>query len=217
MMLVRATQDLAADTEITFWYYSPGVNDYDERRKKFQHWGFMCDCAMCQDEMATKKSVWAKRTKLRADALKVFKSDSKANIAQVETVLVELVATYPRPASDVPRLSVWDGQLALAKMCLAHRQPLKAVEWGVSALESLGYVIEGGRLPRTIGTPLVVKKWGLMQDHLVECWMVLARAYSLVAPDLEVLAIEYARNSYKICVGEDDSFDETYGRIFRGA
>ncbi|OAL27653.1 hypothetical protein AYO20_09726 [Fonsecaea nubica] len=216
MMLVRATQDLAADTEITFWYHLPGVNDYDERRKKFQHWGFMCDCAMCQDEKATKKSVWAKRTKLRADVLKHFKSDSKANIPQIETVLAELVATYPRPASDVPRLSVWDVHLGLAKMCLAHRQPVQAVESGVSALESLGYVIEGGRLPHILGTPLVVKKWGLMQDHLVECWMVLARAYSLVAPDLEVLAIEYARTSYKICVGEDDSFDETYGRIFRG-
>jgi len=215
MMMVRATKDLPADTEITFWYHSPGFQGYDERQKKFRHWDFQCDCIMCQDDKATKESVWARRKNLRDAAQKYLNSDRPTDAARIETVIGALAASHPRPASEVPRLSVWDTQLALAKMYLGHQQPAKAIDFGLRALESLGYIIDGGRLPRTPGTPLIVKRWGLMQDTLIECWLLLSMAYSLVAPDLEGSATEHARISYKICIGEDDSFDETYGKIFR--
>ncbi|OQU93599.1 SET domain-containing protein [Cladophialophora immunda] len=215
MMIVRATRDLAPDTEITFWYHMPDPIRYEERQKKFRHWDFKCDCIICQDDETTKKSVWQKRKSLRADAQKYLNSGKKSDAARIETILVAITATYPRPASEAPRLCVWDVQLALAKMYLDHQQTVKAVEVGLRSLESLGYVIDGGRLPRTVGTPMAVKQWGLMEDRLIECWMLLSRAYSLVAPDLESQATGYARTSYKICVGEDESFDETYGRIFR--
>jgi hypothetical protein len=91
-------------------------------------------------------------------------------------------------------------------------QPQKAIECGLRALESLGFVIEGGRLPSAQNTPLVVKKWGLIVDLLVNCWMLLASAYCQVAPELEAQAEDYAKATYKICVGEDETFHETYGR-----
>jgi hypothetical protein len=56
---------------------------------------------------------------------------------------------------------------------------------------------------RTAGTSL----------GLTDCWMLLSGAYHFVAPDLEVQAEEYARISYKICIGEDETFDETYGKL----
>jgi hypothetical protein len=43
--------------------------------------------------------------------------------------------------------------------------------------------------------------------------MLLAGAYHLLAPDLETQAEEYARVSYKICVGKDETFDEIYGKL----
>lgn len=46
--------------------------------------------------------------------------------------------------------------------------------------------------------------------------MLLSSAYHSVAPDLEIQAEEYARISYKICLGEDETFDETYGKLSRG-
>ena len=47
-------------------------------------------------------------------------------------------------------------------------------------------------------------------DYRIKCWMLLSNAYYLVAPDLETQAEEYARISYKICVCEDETFDETW-------
>ena len=215
MMMVRATRDLAPDTEITFWYHMPVANGYDECQKKFRQWGFKCDCNMCKDEQTTKKSVLAKRKSLRAEVLKCFQSRKRTDAAKIENLLATMADTYSRPAFEVPRLSIWDRHLALAKMYMQHMQPVKAIDSALRVLSSLGYVIDGGDLPRTSLTPMVVKQWGLMQDRLIECWMLLSSAYHLVAPDLETQAEDYARISYKICVGEDETFDETYGKLCR--
>lgn len=52
-----------------------------------------------------------------------------------------------------------------------------------------------------------------MNDHLIDCWVHLANAYNLVAPDLAFQARGYAKLFYRICVGEDESFDEAYGAV----
>lgn len=93
---------------------------------------------------------------------------------------------------------------------LSSHQPEKAIKSGLKALESLGFVIYGGHLS---DSQLEVKTWGLMSDGVVGCWMLLGRAYRDVALGLEVQAVEYARISYRICVGEDDTFDGTYGKL----
>lgn len=59
MMIVRATSDLPPDTEVTFWHRVPNDNDYDHLRKGFDHWGFECDCVICQDVRASGRSVVA--------------------------------------------------------------------------------------------------------------------------------------------------------------
>ncbi|CZR52531.1 related to TPR domain protein [Phialocephala subalpina] len=213
MMVVRATRDLAPDTEITFWYQIPVANGYDKRQKKFQHWGFKCDCTMCQDDQTTKKSVLAKRQGLRADALKYFQSGKRTDVAKIEIILATMADTYTQPAFEVPHLSIWDLQLALTQMYMQQKQPVKVIDSALRVLASLGYVIDGGNLPRASGTPMVVKQWGLMMDRLIERWVLLSGAYRLVAPDLEAQAEEYARISYRICIGEDEAFDETYGKL----
>jgi hypothetical protein len=213
MMMIRATRDLAANAEITFWYHVPVENEYDERQKKFQQWNFKCDCIMCLDDQITEKNVWAKRMGLRAELLKRFLSGKRGDGAKIETIIATMTSLYNRPASEVPRLGMWDPQLTLAKMYMQQGQPVKAIDSALGVLTSLGYVVDGGKLPRASRTTLMVKQWGLMLDRLIECWMLLASAYHLLAPDLEAQAEEYARISYKICIGEDETFDETYGKL----
>ncbi|KAF8850697.1 SET domain-containing protein [Acephala macrosclerotiorum] len=213
MMMVRATQDLAPDTEITFWYQMPVANGYDDRQKKFRQWGFKCDCSMCRDDQTTKRSDLARRKSLKADLLKCFQSRKGADVAKIETILAKMANTYSHPAFEVPQLSIWDPLLALAEMYTEQGNPFKVIDSALRVLASLGYIIDGGNLPRTSRLPMVVKKWGLMMDRLIECWMLLSNAYRLVAPDLEAQAEEYARISYRICVGEGETFDETYGKL----
>jgi hypothetical protein len=42
--------------------------------------------------------------------------------------------------------------------------------------------------------------------------MLLSGTYYWVAPDLEMQAEQYARISYKICVGEEETFDEKFAK-----
>jgi hypothetical protein len=220
MMIVRATQDLPPDTEVTFWYQTPeAMSGYAARQQKLRHWGFVCDCVLCQDENQSGDAVLARRESLRAEfqgLMRVLerRKANAASIARGEGIIASVVATYIRPTGEVPRLGVWDMQLALAQACWQHGQPTKAVELALGALESLGFEIDGGVVTGG-GTvkEVVVRKWGLMMgEGVIECWMLLRNAYRLLAPGLVATAEGYARVAYRICFGEDETFERTYGR-----
>ena len=205
MIIVRATKDLPAGAELTFWYQPPAVDDYDERQKRFKNWDFQCDCIMCQDDKSTDQDVLTKRKSLRVEMKNCFHSPMGVNAADIERTLAKI--------AEVPRLGLWDALLVLAQRYAFLGQFDKAIDAAIRALESLGYVIEGGKLPLTVGKPLVIKKWGLMQDHLAQCWLLLAKVYQVIAPNLEQQAEAYAKISYKICGGEDKTFNETKDSI----
>lgn len=212
MMIVRATQDIAPNTELTFWYESPLRDEFKEERMHLDHWNFKCNCIMCEDYEATEKTELAKRKRLDADLTKAFKPPRKPNPAKLEDILSELGETYRKPPSEVPRTLLCDRYLALASIYAVQNRPQNTIDVSLKALKSMGYIVEGGSLPRTSGAPLVVKKWGLLTDTLVGCWMRLSRAYRKVAPDLESQAEKYARTTYRMCVGEDETFEETYSK-----
>lgn len=108
MMVVRATQDLAPNTEVHFLYKSPFDSEPGTKENDFRHWGFRCSCAICEDLNATKNIVLAKRKRLRGEVLRTFQVSEKLNAAKAWDGISKLEETYPRPASDVPRLSLWD-------------------------------------------------------------------------------------------------------------
>ncbi|KAJ5198589.1 uncharacterized protein N7498_007706 [Penicillium cinerascens] len=212
MMIVRATQDLEPNTELNFWYQSPAGSNSKNKRMDLRHWGFKCSCIICQDALNTPQSVVTKRERLQESLEKSFKSPQKPNVARVETILSTIAETYNHPASQVPRFCLWDTCLTLSLIYSTRNQPQKAIDFALKALESLGYIIEGGRPPLIQEAPLVVKKWGLAVDSLVPCWMSLANCYRKVAPGLEDQAKKYAKITYRICVGEDETFDELYAK-----
>lgn len=216
-MIVRATRDLATDTEITHMYYGPPTagND-DDRQEKLRHWGFSCTCALCQDEKNTSKNVRSKRERLRANIQRHLQSPDRSRIAKIESTLAAIASTYRQPASEVPRLTLWDPLFAVAEVYMHYGEPIKAINSALGALGALGYIIDGGRMPRASASPLVVRNWGLLNDALIRCRVFLAVAYGLVAPDLATQAREYAKLCYRMCTGEDESFDETYSQFRRG-
>lgn len=90
-----------------------------------------------------------------------------------------------------------------------QNRPEKTVYYAIQALQSLGFVVKGSELSRLFGTPLTVEIWGMVTEHVVDCWITLSHPYRSVAPELVSQAEEYARISYKICVGDDETFDKT--------
>lgn len=208
MMVIRASRNLPPDTEITFWYQSP-IGNLDVKPANVQNWGFSCDCTICEDIQGLSQAVVSTRKRLSTELEKLFKL-SKPKLSRIENTLASLAETYSRPPSQVPRLGLWSGYLSLAAIALTSHQPEKAIRSGLKALESLGFVINGGFFS---DRKLEVKTWGLMSDGVIGCWMILGRAYREAALGREMQAAEYAKISYRICVGEDDTFDDTYGKL----
>lgn len=212
MMIIRASQDIPADTEIHFWYQMPSTVDYVDRQKRLRHWGFECGCVICEDDKATNNITFLNRKKLRDGLKKAFQSEQELDTSVVEAMLVQLEGTYNRPASEVPRLGVWDAYFALAQHYFEKSEAARAVDSILKVFASLGYIIEGGSLPHTTAQPIAIKKWGIMVNSLIRCWIILCRIYHEAAPDLEMHAVEYTRITYKICIGEDESFEDAHVR-----
>lgn len=206
MMIIRASQDLEAGTELTFWYQSPVSMSFKKLWKKLDSWGFVCVCAMCNDARETKAAVKVEREELQKQLKELCTTlqSRKSSIAKYERLLLALEATYKRPAVQVPRLLLWDAQLLLVRIYNSRSNGTKSLEWIGKILESLGFVVVGANLSATAFT---VERWGLVIDHLVEVFMHAQAAFvNLGHLENSKRAEEYARVVYKIVVGEDSSF-----------
>ncbi|KAJ5738057.1 hypothetical protein N7493_001212 [Penicillium malachiteum] len=212
MMIVRASRDLSPNTEITFWYQSPMDLYQKECTVNLEHWAFKCECALCQDARSSDRSVLSTRNRIIAELRRLFES-SKINFRKIEERISTLAGTYARSPSEVPRLQLHAPALSLAAAYASSHKHEKAVEFGMMSLESLGFVFNRANTPHVSDSPLSVQKWGLMTEGVVGCWMILRSAYQELAPTLASQAEEHARLSYKICVGEDETFDQTYSRL----
>ena len=192
----------------------PTGDNGDKREEMLKNWKFKCDCEMCKDHQTTEKSALKRRETLRDDFFDHLKDFQRSSLAKMESLLTRMADTYNRPASEVPQLSIYDLYLVLARVCIKHleAEPAKVMDLTLKVLKSLGCVIEGGSLPRAGSPPkpLVIKHWGLMLGVCVECWLMLSVVYHYVAPELEEQAWEYARLSYKICTGQDETFEEKH-------
>ncbi|CAH0045204.1 unnamed protein product [Clonostachys solani] len=202
-MIVRATRDLDSGTELKWWYYDPGQ---DNKKGADNHWGFQCDCVICTDDQATSPQILADRKRLKS-ALK--SEGSAAKPGKIESMLEKMKLTYRKPPSEVPRLDMYNIQVSVAIRYLETNQPTKAVERGLEALSSLGFIIEGATMPQcgTSNGTVLIKRWGLDCDNF-KCWQVLSNAYYMLgAFGLASQAENLGRISYKACIGEDVSFD----------
>ncbi|KAL8936569.1 MAG: hypothetical protein Q9211_004123 [Gyalolechia sp. 1 TL-2023] len=211
MMIVRASRDMEAGTEVTFWYQCPDGNSAKDLVKQLKPWGFVCACTICQDARATDAVVLRNRPKLIEELKGVFNSSAlrRVEVEKIERLLATLNQTYTQPAQDVPRLLLWDPQLALARIYVGQNKTGKAMESAAKVLISLGFVVVGADPSHT---RFVIVRWGLVMDYLVETFLHMRNAFTALGlrEDSE-RAEEYARTTYRIIVGEDTSFDATYG------
>ena len=211
MMIARATRDLAPNTEITWWYQVPAANSHAQRKTKLRHWGFACDCPICEDEQNTSDAVLGKRKGLAAGLANLTSPGRRQNgdavVAKIEAVVKAMAATYNRPASEVPRLAIWEAMQKplMAVVGMKQVQPIRMVKLFLEGFASLGYVIEGG-----MSGTIVVREWGLMVDGVVASWMLLRDVYRLAAPELVMPTEGYAKTAYRMVFGEDETF-ESYG------
>ncbi|KAH7357056.1 hypothetical protein BKA65DRAFT_392716 [Rhexocercosporidium sp. MPI-PUGE-AT-0058] len=203
MMIVRATKDLPADTELS-WCYSDPMDREKMQKSLSDSWGFKCNCEICQDDSRTPAELRNRRNQLMA---KIKNSDPSKIAADMEK-------TYLSPAHDIPRLELSQIYLTLSYL---HKQNSDLIEAGVhalKALEALGYVITGvnKKTLKSAGKGgLMVKQWGYAAEQLSECWETLYTVWSLISPDLTEQARKYWKLAYiMVRAGEGDTFEQTY-------
>ncbi|KAJ5327093.1 uncharacterized protein N7506_010195 [Penicillium brevicompactum] len=206
VMIVRAARDLDADTEIGFWYTIPDrVHGVDT-----SHWDFACSCVICTDVRSTEPGVLTMREALRTQLDLLMTEPDLWDQALLNRKMTELSETYVKPPTEVPHYAVWDKQLSAARLFVKWDNYPMALEFTLCSLESLGFVIEGYE-PR--GEKLVVSRWGVMVVDVVEAWVMVYLSCLRTLPELAPSAYHYAKLCFLICVGEDSSFDETYGVV----
>ncbi|KAI9730320.1 MAG: hypothetical protein M1818_008223 [Claussenomyces sp. TS43310] len=211
LQLVHAARDIPAGTELTFWYRVPTGGRYEETQKGLQGWEFQCDCTICIDGKSTPKMLLKRRDTLLKDLQAVLLPSGVIDTAKAERLLATIDQTYRSPPSKVPRVGLFDPYLLLMRTYMAQQQATRAVPLALKALECLGFVIIGAHIPSTSNIPFEVQRWGLIVDRVVEVWVHLCNAYKAFAPHLCEKAKECAAIAYRVCVGEDMTFDESYG------
>lgn len=212
MMIIRASCDIEAETEITMGYRNPDTCPESTKGldENFKNWGFVCGCALCLDARATNAVVFRKRRKLIAELGRVFESSAirRNEEKKIEHLLDELNQTYTQPAEIVPRRLLWDPQLVLTRIYVAQNNTSKTMESAVKVLSSLGHIVIGADSSQT---PFTIVRWGMQVDHLVETLLHIKTTFAAMGfgQDSE-RAKEYAKTVYKILVGENVSFQANY-------
>ncbi|OIW27209.1 SET domain-containing protein [Coniochaeta ligniaria NRRL 30616] len=219
MQILRATRDLDEGTELLFWYRNPlPFQSYEEHQKRFETWGFECDCLMCLDRKTTSDASISKRKSLEEERDSLERLPYEVNIPKAVDILHQLEQTFS-PAATKPgavRLETVELYYAVGVTSLLLGNPLDAVEMTLRGFEALGYVITA--CPRR-GTAAEqrrvfrVDRWGVVVDFAVQAFLHLTAAYSRIAPELATAVIAHAKMAYKMAVGEDETFFDEYPEL----
>lgn len=212
MMIVRASCDMEAGTEITVWYHNPEGKSITELDERLQHWGFVCRCALCLEARATKGAVATKRERLMEDIRRACTAPAVRGIdnkiQRIEGMLDKLNQTYTQPAEAVPRLFMWKPHMDMTLSYMALGNARKSLESAVKLLTSLGFLVTGADSSQT---RFSIVRWGMPLDILVEIFLQIRSAFSeMGSREDSERAKAYAKTMYRIIVGEDESFHANY-------
>lgn len=179
-----------------------------------QGWGFTCSCLLCVEAKKVEKMIKEKRKALRADLMKAFEKHSSDNkmldMGKIESILAQLEKTTGKHGEGkAQETGLWEPYLSLTRGYAMLGRAEKVV-WGtLKTLEMLGFEMAFGGASRD--STIAVTKWGLMNDFVVECWMLLWTTFALMSALKAADMAKDLATSYKIIVGEDETFEETYG------
>ena len=104
-MIIRAACDMEAGTEVTFRYSLGRMCQTSARAQQIlDRWGFVCDCAICEDDRIASAAIVTMRSNLLNEAKSISSANYYVQMQKYQDVLEKLDSTYYMPADVVPRL-----------------------------------------------------------------------------------------------------------------
>lgn len=147
MMIIRATRGIKAGEEISLSYLVP-EHSYQERRKRLSHYGFECDCPLCEVEKSVPAQVLSKRATLVDEINQLLSTNGTGApskppavvIQNAQQLMTQLEETYPEAQyRRLPRLAC----VRLARwLCLVGGSPEERLERALRGLRNYGYFVE---------------------------------------------------------------------------
>ena len=206
-MIIRAQEDIAADQELVFSYLDPS-EPVEERRSGTKHYGFECQCSICESESNTPTSLLQERKTLVNNVRDLLMEDREDGVSFSDCVrlLDEIQSTYLFSPHDEPRTAILDSTLALVQQAKDNGQHRALLFLTTTLLRAMGFEvsIDDGRW--------AIKRWGFMcaevREALVTLWWACGQASPVLAADLE----RDSKVAYSIMHGESESFQGAYGR-----
>ncbi|KAJ4137178.1 hypothetical protein NW768_002759 [Fusarium equiseti] len=212
MQIVRATKDLAADTELSFCYRLPvPFESYQEAQKGFNNWGFTCNCELCLCKKATSRSVFQKRKAFANGLQELLGHPDSGNGAKAIRLIKAFEETYPTNNGCAIRLELCEPYFALGAHLLKSYQLNNAAKMIIKGLEALGHSIIACPPNDITDRPrLEIKRWGVASDAVPSAFYNLANVYRQLASELCLAAENYAEVSYTMMVGEKETWPEVF-------
>ncbi|KAK4693365.1 hypothetical protein P7C71_g4019, partial [Lecanoromycetidae sp. Uapishka_2] len=205
MMIFRAQADIPANTELKFGYIS-GMEPLEERQKILKKYGFECRCQICEAEEATSHKKLKRRDAITKDIIMLFEKEEPVSLHVYLDKLNELDKTYKHPPKVEPRKAMITPTMNLLPEILRAERYNDAIDLVLNLLMWLGFEFIMS------ATGLVVTRWGFMTDDIVMALADLCDAYRIAKPSFTANAERVAKKAYLIMCGEDESWEEEYGK-----
>ena len=212
MMIVRATRDIAADSEILSPYVVADADNTVTQQQYEKVWGFACKCYICTLEAETPETQRKKRQAAISEAKAFFESSSpasptKASVLRAERLFEKIEKTYDETAfKDSPRLGLVDVGIWLCRAYQSTNDPKKLTAAAEAVLRNLGFImqVEGEKLS-------VRREFCHLEGSAIEAAMRAAHAYrgmgrKKLGGEIEALGREF----YVTMHGEAKGFKANY-------
>ena len=211
MMILRATHDISAGTEITHQYMAPDP-PYKGRQDSFRaNWDFECDCLLCSTEKLSPdfkhKQRWDTVNKIKADVLK-WSSASKipdATIRYVERLTKKLDELHEAEVyKDIPRLFLVHPTIWLAEAYRSLRNPAKTIKYALEILRNFGFMnpVREGKLQLDYSRAITNRE-------SLNALLYAAEAYQVIGKvELSKQCDREARKMFLILSGSGEGYEE---------
>ncbi|KAJ3478209.1 hypothetical protein NLG97_g8639 [Lecanicillium saksenae] len=214
MMIVRATRNIPAGSELEFWYYD--MSEFDSYGAIQEYlstcWQFNCTCIFCQEKSKTPENDLRQRHAYLANAQTLPMHPQSTFITRARMLIKKIEATYPLNRNTCAKPEMARAYNIFGLLLRQDGRFFEAIAMFYNSLEALGFVL--GKRPRAGSSPfpdLHIKKCGFFDIQSVPSTLVmLFKLYQSLAPRSCTNARAYAEMCHMMMYGEKETFDEMW-------